>query len=376
MSRPGPCLALLALALLAACRPTPDPVAASDDGAMVRGALGGTQVDGFERALEPRPFRFPEDHGPHPGFRTEWWYFTGNLDDDSGRRFGFQLTFFRFALSPQPVPAGSSAWRTNQVWMAHLAVSDPASSSFHAFERFQRGAMQRAGAQAQPLRVWLGAWSASALSQESFPLRLLAAEGEVSLDLTLNPARPMVLQGERGLSRKSALPGNASYYYSYTRMTAAGRLDVGDGPREVRGTAWMDREWSTSALGPEQAGWDWFALQLEDGRDLMFYRLRQRDGSAHPASAGILVQPDGSTTALAQVRVQALEHYQPPEGAAYPIRWQLELPGEGIRLEVAAVMAAQLHQGSFRYWEGAVDVTGQDASGPLRGRGYLEMTPY
>jgi predicted secreted hydrolase len=249
----------------------------------VSGVLGGGD-EGFARASAPRPFRFPDDHGPHPAYRSEWWYYTGNLRAGDGRRFGFQLTFFRFALSPEPVER-ASAWGTNQVYMAHFAVTDVAGRRFHAAERFGRGALDLAGARAAPYRVWLGRWQASAGSTP-FPLALQAEDGGYGIDLVLARGKPVVANGEAGLSRKSAEPGNASYYYSIPRMPVSGRVTTPEGAWEVEGAAWFDREWSSSALAPDQVGWDWFALQLSDGRDLMVFRLRTRDGGADPHSAG------------------------------------------------------------------------------------------
>ena len=361
------------LPALAGCERAQAPQAAGEP---VAAAMSAPAEDGFARAYAPRPLRFPEDHGPHPDFRTEWWYLTGNLEDRDGRRFGFQLTLFRFALAPD-APRRASAFATRQAWMGHFALTDAAAGRFHAFERFARGAAGLAGAAARPFRVWLEDWRIESLDPARFlPLRVRAARDGVSLDLTLGPGRGPVLQGDRGLSRKSAAPGNASYYYSYTRLPAAGEVRT-DGARfAVHGAAWLDREWSTSALSPEQAGWDWFALQLADGRDLMYYRLRTRDGGVHPFSAGVLVGPgDGPPRRLgpADVRLSPVRHWTSPAGTRYPVAWRLQAPG--LDLAVEPLLDAQEHAGTFRYWEGAMDVSGRDGA-PVRGRGYLEMTGY
>ncbi|MGR9101150.1 MAG: lipocalin-like domain-containing protein, partial [Gammaproteobacteria bacterium] len=252
------------------------PEDAASQGVSLDRSLSGDAA-GFEKALLPRRFGFPEDHGPHPGFRTEWWYFTGNLKEASGRRFGYELTFFRFALTPS-VAATSSAWRTNQLYMAHFAVTDAENGRFYADERFGRGANGLAGAGTGPFRVWLYDWSAASEKGAFFPLRLKASSREFSIDLRLVAGKPFVLQGENGLSRKSPTPGYASYYYSNTRMQTRGVVAVGGKRLEVAGESWMDREWSTSALAKEQIGWDWFALRLSDDTEIMYYRFRRRDG--------------------------------------------------------------------------------------------------
>ncbi len=355
---------------------------ARSDGAQVEAklsvaaALGG-EAEGFARASAPRPFVFPADHGPHDEFRNEWWYFTGNLAAADGRRFGYQLTFFRSALAPQP-PARQSAWGANQVYMAHFALSDVGGGRFFAFERFSRAALGLAGAQAVPFRVWLEGWSAQGEGAEIFPLRLRASEGEVAVDFILQAGKPVVLQGEGGLSRKGPEAGNASYYYSFTRLPTAGSVRVGGEEFAVEGASWLDREWSTSALGPEQAGWDWYALQLDDGRELTFYELRRRDGSRDPFSAGTLVAVDGLSRPLgpAAVEIAVLKRWQSPRGAVYPAGWRLRVAGEELDLEVTPYLADQELDVSLRYWEGAVRVVGTSRGRPVSGHGYVELTGY
>lgn len=338
---------------------------------------GGTA--GYARAMGPRPFHFPADHGPHPRFKQEWWYFTGNLSDEKGRRFGYELTFFRIALRPMPTDR-DSAWAMNQLYMAHFAVTDVAGKAFHAFERLERGALGLAGARAQPFRVWLDDWTARAVrAGQTFPLALHASQGGAAVDLTLARGKPIVPEGDRGLSRKGAGPGNASYYYSLTRMPTRGRITAGGRTFHVRGASWMDREWSTSALTKEQAGWDWFALQLSDGRDLMFYRLRNKDGSVDPYSGGTLVGRDGKPRHLASrdvVLTPVGRWRSPRSGIRYPARWRLRVPGEDLSLTVTPLLADQELNVSVTYWEGAVRIRGRSRDGPIAGRGYVEMTGY
>jgi predicted secreted hydrolase len=337
----------------------------------------GASAQGFARATAPRALRFPADHGPHPEFRSEWWYYTGNVVAGDGRRFAFQLTFFRFALSPQ-APARASAWASNQIYMAHFAVSDIAEERFHAAERFSRAALDMAGARATPFRVWLGSWQASAAGTH-FPQRLRADDGGYAIDLRLDGAKPVVLNGDAGLSQKSADPGNASYYYSIPRIDVAGSLATPDGVWQVEGTAWFDREWSSSALGSNQVGWDWFALQLSDGRDLMIYQLRARDGRADPHSAGTLIEADGQARALhaGDFFLEALEHWRSPRGGVrYPSRWRVRVPSAGIDLEVTPETADQELDLTFRYWEGASRVAGTSRLAPVTGHGHVELTGY
>ena len=343
-------------------------------------ALGGIPQAGFARALTPRAFHFPEDHGPHPEYQTEWWYFTGNLKDGRGRRFGYQLTFFRMALAPH-APARLSRWGADQVYLAHFALTDVEGKRFRFAERFSRAALGLAGAGGRPLSVWLEDWSARETRASPLSMKLVAADAGASLDLDLESLKPVVLNGERGLSRKESAPGNASYYYSMPRLASRGTLRLGGERFQVSGLSWLDREWGTSALSGAQVGWDWFALQLDDGRDLMFYRLRDKDGSADPFSAGTLVAPDGTPRRLGagEVRLSATTWWTSPlSGTRYPARWRVTVPGEGIDLELVPRLAGQELLASFRYWEGAVSVRGMGNSalqGP-RGSGYLEMTGY
>lgn len=366
--------ALLVAILWWVLRPAPMPPEARLD---VAAALGGVADAGFARAEAPRAFHFPADHGPHPVFRNEWWYFTGNLAAADGRRYGYELSLFRVALTPQ-APQRASAWAGNQVYMGHFALTDASGQKFHYFERFARGALGLAGARSAPFAAWIEDWRVEADAADPSRWRLTAADGGVGVALRLTPAKPVVLQGERGLSRKSAEPGNASYYYSIPRLATEGTLTIGGEPVAVRGSSWLDREWSTSALGPDQAGWDWFALQLEDGRELMVYQLRRRDGGIDPFSTGVLIDRDGGSTPLRaqDVRVDVTERWTSPRGGVYPARWRLAVPALDLALDIKPVLADQELMVSVRYWEGAVDVRGVEHGQALRGVGYVELTGY
>ena len=340
-------------------------------------ALGGTTA-GFERALAPRAFVFPLDHGPHSAFRTEWWYYTGNLRTAEGRHFGVQLTFFRIAVAPSMVTR-ASAWASREVYMAHFAVTDTAGQRFTAASRLSRAALGLAGAQAQPFKVWVEDWSAEGVDGDAMSVRLRAAEEATAVDLTLTSAKPVVLQGERGLDRKGEEPGNASYYYSLTRMPVTGRVTVRGVAFEVTGLGWMDREWSTSSLGAELVGWDWMAIQLDDGRDLMLYQLRRADGTADRFSGGTLVAADGSSRRLAleDFRIDVRDSWRSPrDGTHYPARWRVSVPSEAIDLDVVPRLADQELHLTVRYWEGAVGVNGRAHDRPITGVGYVELVGY
>lgn len=338
--------------------------------------LGSGEDAGFAKAISPRAFEFPRDHGPHPEYRNEWWYVTGNLDNERGRRFGFELTIFRFALTPAAVVT-DSGWRTNQVYMAHLAVTDADGERFFVAERFSRGALGLAAAQAEPFRVWIDDWYIGD-DGTGGSWRLRAADDEVAIDVGLRALKAPVLNGVEGLSQKSAEVGNASYYYSVTRLDTAGTLRIGDDNFTVSGLSWMDREWSSSALSADQAGWDWFALQLSDGSDLMFYNIRKTDGQQDANSAGTWVGKDGRVEHIDRQDIEIVleDYWSSPKGGTYPSQWTLILPKHGLRLSVVPVIGDQELVTIVRYWEGAVDVAGTHNGREVRGRGYVELTGY
>jgi predicted secreted hydrolase len=341
-------------------------------GASVVDALSGSgDLKGFARATRVRRFVFPEDAGPHPEFQTEWWYYTGNLEDGNGRHFGFQLTFFRRTLSPD-VRKRHSRWATNQIYLAHFAVSDTKNRAFYPSERWSRGAAGLAGATVHPFHVWIDDWSAT---EEGKSLRLRAKSDQTSIDLTLTSLKPIVLHGELGLSRKGAEPGNASYYYSQTRLDTIGTITIKDEIFEVRGLSWLDREWSTSALNRNQVGWDWFSIQLNDRREIMLYQIRLKDGGIDPNSSGSLIEPDGTVRPLGvdDFRIEVLGSWKSPRtGVVYPSGWHIDIPDYGIKMEVVPYQPNQEIPLTFTYWEGAVKIEGRSVSG----NGYVELTGY
>lgn len=357
--------------LLAGCGKAPE-----SSGLDLNAALGGVADAGFARAAGSREFRFPQDHAAHPDFRNEWWYVTGNLQAGDGRHFGYQVTLFRIALAPQP-PASRSAWASNQVWMAHVALTDVQSGQHWHEQRLARGALGLAGQATQPFRVWLEDWQMVGDGAGDFPWAIAVKVQDFTLNLQLRPQKPPVLQGNHGLSQKSSEPGNASWYYSLTRLQTLGDIWQGDEHFTVTGNSWLDREWSTSALGADQAGWDWFSLQWQDGHELMFYRLRKKSGETDVHSAGKWILPDGQAESLAMqdVELKPLRYWQAESGARYPVVWEMSLPKQQQRWRVEALVDDQLMRTGITYWEGAVKIVEAD-SGKVLGYGYLEMSGY
>jgi predicted secreted hydrolase len=258
--------------------------------------------------------------------------------------------------------------------MGHLAISDIGSRRHHSAERFSRASAGLAGARFSPLRVWVGPWSISSDQEGVFPLRLEAATADFGIDLTLQaPKKPIVLQGDRGLSQKGAEPGNASYYYSYTRLPTRGEIRIGGQRFQTDGNSWFDREWSSSALASDQAGWDWFALQLDNGSDFMFYRMRDRQGKAQRFSSGVFVGPGGEATPVTpeQIDLHPTRYWRSKQGTPYPVAWRLQAPDIALDLEIEAAFDDQEMPLTVRYWEGAVKVHGSHP-----GVGYMELSGY
>jgi predicted secreted hydrolase len=340
-------------------------------------ALAG-EASGYPRVEGPVPLGFPADHGPHPDYQTEWWYYTGNLSTEEGQRFGYQLTFFRRALAPPSQRSErESAWATDQVYMGHLALTDVEGTRHQAFERFSRGAAGLAGAQSSPYRVWLEDWSVEEVSPGV--TRMRAAQDGWGLDLLLADQKGPILQGDAGYSPKGPEPGQASHYYSLTRLETTGSVQVAGTAHSVEGWSWMDHEWSTSALAADQAGWDWFSLQLEDGSELMVFQLRKEDGSIDPFSSGTFIAPDGSTRQLSrdEFQIGVEDTWQSPHtGATYPAAWTLSVPAVDLQLEIEPYLADQELTVSYAYWEGAVRAEGERAGQSVQGSGYVEMTGY
>jgi predicted secreted hydrolase len=335
----------------------------------------------WQRAIGPWSWQFPRDHGAHPNFKTEWWYFTGNLADTAGRKFGFQLTVFREGVQFTPVQA-SSKWAVRDAYFGHFTVSDLAAQKFHVAERISRGALGEARASVGRMDVALGPWSIT-MPEGGERMRLIAREPEMEIDFAADPVKPLVLEGEGGLSRKSDGPGQASYYYSYPRLATSGRLRLGDATFALSGLSWFDHEFSTSSLGKDQAGWDWFCLQLADREEIMLYAMRDKSGAMDPVSEGTWVRADGTSQRLlpGSFSIAKLGTWRSPtSGAVYPSGWHVTVPGHGADLTVSPAMPDQelrlTRMGPLDYWEGACTITGTLANGPASGVGYTELTGY
>lgn len=350
-----------------------------------RNLIRNSENQDFAKVTAPRDFVFPHDHGEHPDYKIEWWYLTGHLHNinDASQKWGYQITFFRFALSPDVTPEDQHKdWQSNQVYAAHFALTDINNNKHFQFERFSRPALGLAGVTNQPLTVWQDNWVLSSEnSKDLFPAKLYAQDtdadyGTVAIDFNLINSKPIVLQGDRGFSKKSNTQGNASYYYSYTRIATDGSIIIGDNRFQVSGDSWLDREWGSSSLDTNQVGWDWFALQLENNQELMYYRLRSDNeihNRQHESSQGLWVFNDGTSQRLfpQDVNVAPLEFWQSNTGQKFPIKWQIKIPSLNVDITVDAEIKDQLWKKRLKYWEGAMIVTGSH-----KGRGYLELSGY
>jgi predicted secreted hydrolase len=344
--------------------------------------LAATSAQDWQAAPRGYEVTFPKDHGQHPAQRIEWWYFTGNVATADGQAFGYQLTFFRIGTEFQP--ANPSAWAVRDLHMAHLAISDFKRGKYYCAQRLGRAGPGLAGAARETMSVWNGKWKAQFTGPESISLEAQGAQDgeEFSLQLRLSTKGPLVLHGDAGYSRKGQQEGNASIYYSLTRAPTEGVLQIDGVKFPVQGNSWMDHEFGSSFLEAGQAGWDWFALQLDDGSDLMVYRIRNLLPDAPAHLSGTLVGPDGTATPLtgSDVILRGSETWKSQDtGASYPLQWDLALPHQEGSLRVTTKLAAQeMHGGKAgpSYWEGAVEAAGKLHGRPVRGVGYLEMTGY
>lgn len=340
-------------------------------------AVSWAEPGGFETASPGRVLHFPRDHGKHPSFQTEWWYFTGNLDSQHGK-WGFQLTFFRRAMVKDP-PKRKSAWTVRDLYPAHFALADITKGTFYHAELLAREGPGLAQAESQGLGVHVRDWSVRRQGNE---IRIKARQDGYALDLRLKPLKPVVLHGDSGYSRKGDSESQASYYYSYTRLEAVGTITYAGTSHQVKGLAWMDHEFGSSILLDDQAGWDWFSLQLDDGSDLMVFHLRKRDGSVE-RPFGTFVPATGQAVDLGGRRIAITSTgtwTSPRTKAVYPSGWNVEIPSQNIKLEVRPLLEDQeffaQRSTGIVYWEGAVTVKGLRKGRAVRGRGYVELTGY
>ena len=335
----------------------------------------------WQRAIEPWSWQFPRDHGAHPNFKTEWWYFTGNLKDGQQRPFGYQLTIFRQGIQFKPAQPDSK-WAVRDFYFGHFTLSDLNADQFHVAERVSRGALGEAKAGIDRMDVALGPWTIQQDgAKEDYHLKANAPE--MAIDFTERPLKPLILEGVAGLSRKADGIGEASYYYSYPRLATSGSLSIAGKRFDVSGLSWFDHEFSTSSLGKDQVGWDWFCIQLENNEEIMLYAMRDKSGAMDPVSEGTWVKTDGTPERLlpGSFTIEKKGTWQSPRsGANYPAGWHVVIPGHQADLTVSPAMADQeLHltkMGALDYWEGACKVAGTIANAPVKGDGYTELTGY
>jgi predicted secreted hydrolase len=329
----------------------------------------------YRQALPGYRFEFPRDYLNHEDYQTEWWYYTGNLRTNDGHRFGFELTFFRQGVSRD---APTNAWAVRDVWMAHMALSDVNGQKFYHEERLNRSGPGLAGVDDRSGLIWNGNWQVKPEGREE----LRGVGAEFGLALKLVPVKPPVIQGQNGISAKAEGAGHASHYFSQTRLKTSGDIEVGGKRYEVEGASWMDHEFFTGGLAPDETGWDWLSVQLENGTELMLYRLRNADGNVDAASSGSFVDPAGKTEFLS-----SRDFSMTPAGdawtstatkATYALRWHVSVPRLGLELEVTTPLRTQEMTGRFgpSYWEGAIDIAGTRGGAAIRGVGYLELTGY
>jgi predicted secreted hydrolase len=349
---------------------------------LVAGAvLSGQSGEEWRRAVEPRAWKFPEDHGSHPDFKAEWWYFTGNLADAAGAKYGYELTFFRrgFRFSP---PNPENPWSVRDIFLAHFTITDGSRGVFREENQISPAGPGLAGARTDAMDVWVLDWSAK---MKGNVIDLFARKNGMELQLELVPQKPVVLHGRNGLSKKGAGEGEASYYSSFTDLETKGTVSLAkSGPEmTVTGKSWFDHEFSSNALAKEQVGWDWFGLHLSDGRDLMIYLLRRADGTIEGASSGTLVEPDGRTRhlALSDISVEVLDRWRSPRsGGNYPSRWRVRVATGEIDVVVTPLLAGQELVAAglpgLIYWEGAVAGEGSSRGRRITTEGYVELTGY
>lgn len=334
----------------------------------------------YQLALPGRKISFPRDHFSHPDFKTEWWYYTGHLETERGKRYGYQVTFFRFGLRDRQREEKKNAPFFTDLYLAHFALSDKQEKKFRFRERANRGYGQKAGASVDRYLVWNEDWRVEGRGQSHV---IEVKDRDTALRLYLTPLKPPVLHGQMGLSQKGEGEGRASYYYSFTRLKAEGELEIAGKKEKVHGLSWMDHEFGSNQLGEDQVGWDWFSIQLENKTEIMLYLIRRQDGSPDPYSSGTLVYEDGTTRhiTLSNFRIEVLERWKSPKsGGNYPMRWRIQIPAEEIVLEIVPFFPSQeldtRKSTQVTYWEGAVQVSGTYRKKSIQGSGYVEMTGY
>ncbi len=334
----------------------------------------------FQQALPGYSYQFPRDDFSHDEFRFEWWYYTGNLENETGREFGYQLTFFRVGLEGDQPVINPSKWKIDHIYFAHMTVSDIQNKEFHFFERINRKGIKNAGAKTNVFKVWNSDWT---LTAEGNTQKLKALENETGVNLSLTPIKKRVLHGKNGISLKGSDEGNASHYFSYTRLKTQGDLLIKGKKFKVTGTSWMDREFSSNPLNPSLVGWDWFSLKLDNQTEIMLYQLRQKDGNIDPHSSGTFISANQNYHHLTFDKFTISpksSSVSKHTNAIYPSKWEINLPESDIKLQVTPDFFDQelynLRSISGSYWEGSVSIKGSVAGKPVTGKGYVELVGY
>lgn len=333
--------------------------------------------DKYQKAVEIRDFQFPEDFGSHPEFLTEWWYYTGNLLTPDERHFGYQLTFFRRSISGEHNELSQSNWATNQIYLAHFAITDTANESYYIADQISRGANELAGTITDPyFSIWLNHWEIQQISDTLFIMK--AKDDDFEINFVLEDQKGVILHGDSGLSQKGEEIGNASYYFSQTRLKTNGQMRIKEDWFDIEGFSWMDHEFGTSTLGKNQVGWDWFSIQLENNSELMLFQIRNNDGTISPFSSGTNINETGETINIKmdEFSIEVLDTWKNQEQIQYPRRWKIVLEPYNIELEIIPVINDQEVTLFFQYWEGAVTVQGTVNGEAVSGYGYVELTGY
>lgn len=343
------------------------------------GASGATSE--WKQAAGPREWSFPRDHGAHPEFRTEWWYFTGNLKNSGGRQYGYQLTFFRQGLALS-ASRPENPWSIRDVYLAHFAIVDGSSGQFWHYDQASRSGPGLAGAEVGIMDVWTLAWSAK---MAGTTIRLTARQGKMALSLELSPRKPKIFHGENGLSMKGSHPGQASYYYSFTNLATRGTIQtpLAPQPEDVTGTSWFDQEFGSNVLSADQVGWDWFGIHLSDGRDIMLFHLRKKDGTIEPASSGTIIERNGTSRHIHKTdfTLGVLSQWKSQKsGGTYPAQWRIAIPSAQIDITLSPITANQelvtRSSTGVTYWEGSIMGKGMSRGSPVTVEGYAELTGY
>ena len=348
-----------------------------------------TSAEDFKRALPGRTFSFPQDHFSHPEFKTEWWYYSGHLHSlgNDGNSFGYQLTFFRTGLN-RDTKQQKSKWSIQDLYFAHLAITDESKKKFEYREKISRGSLGEAGAypykkSEKTYRIWIEDWSVEGKGPGMQQHVLKGGDRNFGIDLMLTPEKNPVIHGRNGISQKAEGEGYASHYYSIPRLKTEGRIFLQNKEVPVQGISWMDHEFGSSQLREYQVGWDWFSIQLDNRMELMFYQIRQKDGKIDPYSSGTIIFPDGTYQHLTkkEFQIEVLDHWKSSKSAAaYPSKWRVQVPGHRIELTISPTVKDQelITKKSTRvtYWEGSVKVEGEYQNNPVKGMGYVELTGY